>query len=288
MCTRREFTAPVLSLVRCCALLGWLLTGVGCGTTRQNLATEQILNSDAVDGAVAKIDFTPLEGQRVYFDTQYMKDYNGIGFVNASYVISSIRQQMMAAGLLLQEDKDKAEFVLEGRIGTLGTDNHEVVYGIPSSNGLNAAASVAASAAGAPGVTGIPELAWARRHEQVAAAKIGVFAYERKSREAVWQSGTSVALATQKNMWVFGVGPFQKGSITGDKMKFDTNSLTDPTLNQREGIAGPIAAYRKEAIFRHPEPTHPQYWMDGVGNPDAVQPAGLERLPAPARAKKAP
>lgn len=255
-------------------LLACLFACLGCGTTKQNLATEQILNSDAVDGAVAKIDFTPLEGQRVFFDTQFMKDYKGIGFVDSNYVISSLRQQMLAAGLLLQEQADTADFILEGRIGTLGADNHEVVYGIPASKGLNAAASVAATAAGVPAVSGIPELSWARRHDQVAAAKIGIFAYERRSREAVWQSGMSVAMATQKDLWLFGVGPMQKGSITGGNLKFENNSLTDPMVERREGINGPIVSYRKEAIFRQPEPTTPQFWVDRPEHTGMVEQAG--------------
>ena len=39
---------------------------VGCGTTTTRIATEQLLMSDAVDRAIAAIDFRSLEGEKVY------------------------------------------------------------------------------------------------------------------------------------------------------------------------------------------------------------------------------
>src|SRR5262245_18018788 len=77
----------------------------GCGSTKSRTATEQLLMSDAVDRAVGQIDFRDLAGQKVFFDTRFIvntKDpafiYNvkGLGYVNAEYVISSLRQQMIA------------------------------------------------------------------------------------------------------------------------------------------------------------------------------------------------
>src|SRR5688572_26659531 len=44
----------------------------GCGINKSRLATEQLVVSEAVDQAVAAVDFSPLSGRRVYFDTQYL------------------------------------------------------------------------------------------------------------------------------------------------------------------------------------------------------------------------
>ncbi|MCA8997644.1 MAG: hypothetical protein KDA80_11680 [Planctomycetaceae bacterium] len=226
----------------------------GCGATKANVATEHLLTSDAVDGAVAKLDFTPLTGQRVYFDTKYISDYKGIGFVNSNYVISSLRQQMIAAGLLLQETQDKADFVVEARIGALGADSHEIVYGIPATNNLSAATSAAAAFSPLPAIPGIPELSVARRNDQVAAAKIGVFAYDVETRIPVWQSGLSVARATAKDLWLFGVGPFQRGTIYDGDVRFAGNLVNTPaTMAKREGLNGPIASYKEEKLFQDPE-----------------------------------
>lgn len=230
----------------------------GCGTTKNTTATEQILLSDAVDQSVARIDFTPLVGQKVYFDTQFIKNYKGIGFVTSEYVISSLRQQMTAAGLQLQEKQTDADFIIEGRIGALGTDAHEIVYGIPSTTALNDAANAVAAFSQAPKVPGIPELAVAKRSNQVAAAKIAVFAYETESRQRVWQSGVLTGKSTAKDLWVFGAGPFQKGTIHEGDVKFGGSSLDVPLLeSERKGSHGAIASYRESTIFTVPESTPP-------------------------------
>lgn len=253
---------------RCISLLLLGLVLGGCGTTKSNTATEQMVNSDAVDMAVAKIDFTPLNGQLIYFDTSYISDYKGVGFVNSAYVISSLRQQMLAAGLLLQEKREEADYIVEARLGTLGIDNHEVVYGIPSNSAVSAGVAAASVYSGVPSPGSIPELSLARRNSQVGAAKIGVFAYDLKSREAVWQSGISVGRSQAKDMWVFGVGPFQKGSFYQGNVRF-AGAPSSAELKAREGLNGPIAAYRDEMVFQAPRAT-----AQAEEDADKVQQAG--------------
>ncbi len=190
-----------------CGLLPLL---AGCGTTKTRSATEQLLMSDAVDRTIAQIDFIMLKGQTVYFDTTYIKNVKSLGFVNADYVISSLRQQMLAAGCMLQEAKEDADFVIEGRVGALGTDGQEIVYGIPANNSLTSAATLLP---GVPMMPALPEIALAKKEDLLGAAKIAVFAYHRETRESVWQSGVTVSTSDAKDAWVFGAGPFQYGSI---------------------------------------------------------------------------
>ena len=109
----------------------------GCGSTKSRSATEQLLVSDAVDRSIASIDFRDLAGASVYLDTQYVKTVKSLGFVNADYIISSLRQQMLAANCYLEEDRTKAEYIAEVRVGALGMDAHNVTYGIPASNSLS-------------------------------------------------------------------------------------------------------------------------------------------------------
>jgi hypothetical protein len=103
---------------------------IGCGTTRmsdtQRTATEQLLISNAVDQAVSQIDFRFLAGRPVYFDPQYLD-----GTVDKGYVISSLRQQLLASGCELKEDRSKAVYVVEARAGAVGTDRHSLLVGIP-------------------------------------------------------------------------------------------------------------------------------------------------------------
>src|SRR6478609_696993 len=113
---------PTLSSVLAIALF----LAAGCGINKSRLATEQLVVSDAVDRAVAAIDFSALSGKKVYFDTQYLDGLNLGANGNVKYVISSLRQQMLAYDLRLQEKADTADFILEGRVGVLANDGYEV------------------------------------------------------------------------------------------------------------------------------------------------------------------
>ena len=106
-------------------LLATLATG--CGTTTNRIATEQLLISDAVDRAVEDIDFSYLSGDLVYLDTTYLKSVRGNGYANTDYIVSSLREQMAAAGCRIEDSKEKAKIIVEARVGALGTDGHEAV-----------------------------------------------------------------------------------------------------------------------------------------------------------------
>jgi len=192
------------------SLGSFAVLAIGCGTTREHQATEQLLLSDAVDRSVSTIDFRPLSGEKVFLDESYLRSIKGTSFVNAEYVTSSLRQQIMAAGCLLQESSNDADIIIEARIGTLGADDHRVTFGVPENNAIGSTASLITSA---PQIPNVPEIAVARRDAREGAAKIAAFAYERESRKAIWQSGISQSRSTARDTWVMGVGPFQAGSI---------------------------------------------------------------------------
>jgi hypothetical protein len=228
-----------------------VLSCLGCGTTRDKLATEQLLLSDAVDRAVAHIDFSALQGEKVYLDTQYIKQLksNPNSFVNADYIISSLRQQMVYAGCLLQENQETADYIAEARVGALGTDGHDVNYGIPPSQTLNAAASIVSGGFALPT---LPEISLARRQDDTAAAKIAVFAYRRDTKQPAWQSGLSIARSRSKERWILGAGPFQSGS--GYKgMRFAGERLTDERGKWKTTVLG------VEEIRRLPEYAYEDY-----------------------------
>ena len=201
-------------LAVCCAV-----AAVGCGTTREQQATNQLVLSDAVDRSISSIDFRPLSGHRVYLDTEYLWPVNNRVFnntdyaiVNAGYVISSLRQQMVAAGCLLQDKKEDADLIVEARLGALGSDHHRVTYGLPENNALQGAAALVTDG---PRFPVLPEIAFARRESRDGAAKVAAFAYDRETRRPVWQSGISQSLANARDTWVLGVGPFRGGTIRG-------------------------------------------------------------------------
>jgi len=180
---------------------------LGCGINKSRLATEQLVVSEAVDKAVATIDFSVLSGKRVYFDTQYLDGVNMGPNGNVKYVVSSLRQQMMAYDLRLQEKPETAEFIVEGRIGVLANDGYEVTYGIPG-NAAAASATVLLTTPVPVPAPGMPELSLGRRNHQAGTAKVGLFAYDRVTREPVWQAGVKRGASDVRDTWFLGLGPY--------------------------------------------------------------------------------
>jgi hypothetical protein len=224
-----------------CALL------TGCGTTISHSATEQLLASDAVDRSISKINFEVLAEQKVFLDTQYVKQVKGIGFVNADYIISTVRQQLVACGCLLQEDQAKADYVAELRVGALGTDTMEITYGLPASNALSSAATLLSAT---PGIPTVPEISFAKKNDYSSVAKVAVFAYHRETREPVWQSGVAQSRSLARDTRILGAGPFQKGTIY-DKTQFAGSELQLP-FGGGEQPSGQPANYVYERVFKTP------------------------------------
>ena len=95
-------------------------------------------------------------------------------------------------------------FVVDVRAGSLGTDRHSMLLGTP-------AVQLPSVMPGIP--TSLPEIALMKKSDQRGVAKIAVFAYSRITGRALWQSGTVEAESRAKDTWVFGAGPFSRGSI---------------------------------------------------------------------------
>jgi hypothetical protein len=222
---------------------------VACSSTKGNVATEQLLMSDAVDRTVSDFDFTALAGSKVFLDTTYIvPNRNPQQLINTDYVISAMRQQMIAAGCQLVATKDEADVVAEARLGALGTDGQMIIYGVPENSFLSRAASVLPNA---PPMPSIPEIALAKKDHKSAAAKLAVFAYDRKTLEPVWQSGLVQAESTALDTWVLGVGPFRRGTVE-DAAKIAQNRararrpLTNGELRPDENA---IVAYDAEWVY---------------------------------------
>jgi hypothetical protein len=239
--TSKRYLCPI------CLLLASLTVLAGCGTTKSRTATEQLLMSDAVDRTIATIDFRPLSRQTVYLDTQYINAIKGIGFVNADYVISALRQQMTAAGCLLEDKAEEADYIVEARLGALGTDGHQVTYGIPANTGLAAVADLVPTV---PSIPLVPEISVAKKEDMMGAAKVALFAYHRESRQPVWQSGVAVATNNAKDAWIFGAGPFQFGTIY-EGTQFAGSRLQFPLIGKKPEppVARDLVSYYDEVSF---------------------------------------
>ncbi len=199
----------------------------GCGTTRwsdtSRTATEQMLISDAVDRAISQIDFTALEGKDVYLDARFI-----FGSVDDRYIISTLRQHMLASGCVIKDKLDDATYIVEVRTGAVGTNRNDLLFGTPATQlpSIGGAAPVSGAA--------IPEIALFKRTSQQGVCKVAVFAYHRISGQPVWQSGTRRVDSKSRDTWVFGAGPFQSGSIydgtklSGEKLRVPLADTTRP------------------------------------------------------------
>jgi len=251
--------------------LGLAILIIGCGTTRQSetprTATEMLLLSNAVDQTVSEFDLSYLSGKEVFLDTTFLETT-----VDKGYVISSIRQHMMASGVKIIDTKDKANYIVEARTGALGTDSHSVMVGVPQ--------MTIPQVVPVPGVpSSVPEIPLAKRTKQTGVAKLALFAYHRETGQIVWQSGVQQFSSHAKDAFVFGMGPFRSGTIQrGTTISGSTIPLTD-------------VSWADEPQDTKVKPTEPFAWADparkgknGAGT-SPIQPVshapGESKPPAP-------
>lgn len=201
----------------------------GCGSTQKRAGTEQLLLSDSVDRSVDQLEFGVLSGRKVYLDTTYIRAVKGNLFVNADYIVSTLRHKLTTSGCLLQAGKEQADYIIEARIGALGTDSLEVTYGLPASNALTQAASLVTSA---PPLPSIPEISFGKRNSTLSTSKIVAYAYHRETGTPVWQSGSAIHKSDARDTWVMGAGPIQRGSIY-DGVHFADWQIKMPSLPGR-------------------------------------------------------
>ncbi|QDU56170.1 DUF6655 family protein [Aeoliella mucimassa] len=252
---------------RCCLVLGVLLCSlVGCGTTRttstSRTATEQLLISDAIDRAVTQLNFRVLAGQSVYLDDAALGSA-----VDRQYMSSSIRQHLLASGCTISEHRTDADFVVEARAGAVGTDSHDLMFGIPAIQ----IPDILALDGTMP--SAIPEVAVAKRQDQRGLVKLAVFAYHRESGMPVWQSGMAMSESSARNLWVMGAGPFQKGTIY-DGTNFAGRDIKGALVMGDRGDEGESFELGQQASFASPLLFEEEPVAEGPAAEVANQPGG--------------
>ena len=181
-----------------------LMLASGCtsvkvtGTPRTG--TEQLLLTGTWDDALCRVNFHPLAGVKVYLDGQY------ISAVDKDWIISSIRRTMAEQGVLIENNKDKAQVILEVAFGAYGTDQRDSKTGLP---GLGLAPST-----GGPAIVSNSSnsLTFSQTNRQDAVVKAALFAYEAKTGRLVWESGTFFNAQGLRDHFLFGHGPYRMSS----------------------------------------------------------------------------
>jgi hypothetical protein len=185
-----------------------ILMALLCGCTSIKMTgtprtgTEQLLLTGTWDAALAHVDFSPLSGARVFLDSQF------ISVVDKEWVISSIRRTMAEQGVLLENNKDKAQLILEAAIGAYGTDERERKFGLPGFS-LSPSLTTGAALSSAGSST---SLTFSETNQQDAVVKASLFAYESKSGRLVWESAPLLNAQGVRDHFVMGAGPYRLSS----------------------------------------------------------------------------
>lgn len=195
-------------------LTGCLATTIGCASTATSntprTAKEQLLLSNAVDRSLDKVDFTPLTGLKVYVEEKYLES------VDKPYIVGSIRHRVMRAGGKIVAKAEDAEIAMEIRSGGVGTDTSESYFGTPE--------------IALPGMLTVPEVRLIEKKSQYGYAKLGLVLYDAQTNDILGDGGVALAQSDDNNVFAFGIGPFQSGSLMGD---VDRASFTPRGSNGR-------------------------------------------------------
>lgn len=174
-----------------------LAGSVGCTSARTTntarTAREQLLISNAVDQALSKVDMAPFHGANLFIEDKYLD------CVDKGYLLGSIRHRAMINGAHVVGKPEDADVVLELRSGAIGTDTSDSFVGTPELV--------------LPGMLTLPEVRLISRNNQSAVAKIGIVAYDAKTRQLLGEGGVSSSQSRDNNWYVLGVGPYQNGEL---------------------------------------------------------------------------
>jgi hypothetical protein len=159
--------------------------------------------------------------------------------------MSTLRQHLFASGCIVKDKPDDATCVVEVRAGALGTNRNDLLWGIPATNLPSGGAMLPL----AP--TSLPELSLMKKTAQQGVCKVAVFAYDRASGQPIWQSGVRQQVSKAKDVWVFGTGPFQHGTIY-EGTKFAGEHLQVPLAGKSNAGSQDKVWVAHEMRFREP------------------------------------
>jgi len=197
-CTKRGCTRALAPLV--------LVLASGCTSVKMTgtprTGTEQLLLTGTWDDALYHVDFSPLAGSRVFLDAQY------VTVVDKDYVISSIRRTMAEQGVLLENNKDKAQVIVEAAFGAYGTDERDRKIGLPGFGIVPSLTTGAALTSSGSSTS----LTFKETNQQDAVVKARMFAYEAKTGRLVWETAPLLNAQGVRDHFVMGSGPYRLSS----------------------------------------------------------------------------
>ena len=195
-------------------------------------AKEQLLISNAVDQALARVDFGTLSDQNIFLDEQYLD------CVDRKYIVGAIRHEILRAGGRLVGKREEADLVVEVSSGAVGTDREESKIGIPTIS------------VPLPMPIELPEINIASRTRQTGTAKLGLIAYDAKTGDAAGNGGRVLARSDDTNWSILGLGPLNTGSVREEIVSNVGSGLSGPSADQ---VALREPRSRRPALASRPE-----------------------------------
>jgi len=239
-----------------------VLTLNGCGTMKwsdtSRTATEQLLLTHAMDNAVGKMNFMSLFNKIVFIDSTAINDAT-----DSKYFVSTVRQHLLASGAKVVATKDEADYVVELRAGTVGTDRNDLMVGVPSFT-----VPTMGTQDFLTGGSAIPEIALYKKTDQRAVVKVAAFVYNKKTNAPLWQSGNILTESRIRARWVLGAGPFSKGDIyngtelAGTKINPAITQIIDIEGDKGMAPSVTLPIFYKELEEKEPEPDIPKPTLD--------------------------
>ena len=180
---------------------------VGCASMKESdtsrTGLEQVLISTAVDQSLAKVDFRPVSGAKVFLKTDLLD------CVDKNYILLSTRSKLLENHATLVDKAEEADIVMEIASGGVGTDRTELVVGTPEIPlGL---------------MGSVPKVNVYERKKAMGTAKLAIIATDAKSKQPVINSGFSLARSDHQHWSMMGSGPVLSGSVA-NQLKEHTGS----------------------------------------------------------------
>ncbi|MGD9648548.1 MAG: DUF6655 family protein, partial [Pirellulales bacterium] len=200
------------------------------------------------DKALAKVDFRPVSGAKVFVEPKYL-DCTG-----KNYIIVAVHQRVMSAGATLVEKAEEADVVVELTSGAVGTDRTEWFVGLPQ------------IPLPPPSPISIPRLALLSRTRLIGTAKLSMVAYDTKTRRPIMNVASALARSDLKKFDVLGTNSVQSGSLP-EELYVATGEAESLAAGVRHKIAKtlplplpgrdgkPTAATSTAAMYPAPPPT---------------------------------
>jgi hypothetical protein len=174
----------------------------------------------------------------------------------------ALRQQIAANGGVICDKEEEADYIVEVRVGAIGTDRDDMLIGIP-----------ALTVPSLPGISlssnTIPEIPFIKRTKQRGVAKIALFAYNKHTGRPLWASGNNQSESQARNLWFAGTGPLTRGTIydettfaghtipefLGGKKDHYLKSFADRSIVFREQVNEPSLRDHAEKKFSQTDKT---------------------------------